>query len=117
MANKERNIQKSVDRLVVFEDKKIRRIFHKGEWYFSIIDIVRVLTGTSNPSRYWTDLRTQLTDSEGFVQLFGKIEQLKLESVMGKNIKPIQPIRKLFFASFNRSLHLKPNLLRDGWLK
>lgn len=39
------------------------------------------------PSRYWTELRTQLTDSEGFVQLFGKIEQLKLESSDGKRYK------------------------------
>ena len=36
------------DKLVVFEDKKIRRSFHKGEWYFSIIDIVDVLTGSPN---------------------------------------------------------------------
>ena len=75
------------DKLVVFEDKKIRRVFHKGEWYFSIIDIVRVLSGSSDPSRYWTELRTQLTDAEGFVQLFGKIEQLKLESSDGKKYK------------------------------
>ncbi len=75
------------DKLVIFEDKKIRRSFHKGEWYFSIIDIVRVLSGSSDPSRYWTELRTQLADSEGFVQLFGKIEQLKLESSDGKKYK------------------------------
>jgi hypothetical protein len=48
------------DKLVVFEDKNIRRSFHKGEWYFSIIDIVRVLSVGSDPSRYWTELRTQL---------------------------------------------------------
>jgi prophage antirepressor-like protein len=34
------------NKIAVFEDKKIRRIFHKGEWYFSIIDIIRVLTST-----------------------------------------------------------------------
>ena len=45
------------NKLVVFEDKKIRRIFHKGEWYFSIIDIVEVLTESPNPSRYWSDLK------------------------------------------------------------
>ena len=77
----------AADKIAVFEDKKIRRIFHNGEWYFSIIDIVRVLTESSDPSRYWTELRTQLTDSEGFVQLFGKIEQLKLESSDGKKYK------------------------------
>jgi DNA-damage-inducible protein D len=72
------------DKLVVFEDKNIRRSFHKGEWYFSILDIVRVLTDTPNPRRYWPDLKKQLSENEGFVQLLGKIEQLKLESNDGK---------------------------------
>lgn len=84
MVNKERNIQKSVDRLVVFEDKKIRRIFHNGEWYFSIIDVVEVLTESSNSRRYWSDLKIQLFEKEGFSQLYGKIVQLKLESSDGK---------------------------------
>lgn len=84
MVNKERNIQKSVNRLVVFEDKKIRRIFHNGEWYFSIIDIVEVLTGSPNPRRYWSNLKIQLADSEGFIQLYSKTVQLKLESSDGK---------------------------------
>jgi hypothetical protein len=83
-SSEKKQLEQSRGKLVVFEDKKIRRIFHNGEWYFSIVDIVRVLTGSSDPSRYWTELRTQLTDSEGFVQLFGKIEQLKLESSDGK---------------------------------
>jgi DNA-damage-inducible protein D len=89
MTNASRKKQEilSQDKLVIFEDKKIRRSFHKGEWYFSVIDIVRVLSGSSDPSRYWTELRDQLTDLEGFVQLFGKIEQLKLESSDGKKYK------------------------------
>jgi len=37
------------NKLVMFEDKKIRRIFHDGEWFFSIIDILEVLTATPNP--------------------------------------------------------------------
>ena len=84
MTNKERNIQKSADRLVVFEDKKIRRIFHKGEWYFSVIDIIRILTESSDPNRYWPELKKKLIGDEGFSQLLDKIEQLKLESNDGK---------------------------------
>lgn len=87
MLEKDQRIQNTVDKLIVFEDKQIRRIFYKNEWYFSIVDIVRVLTGSADPSRYWTELKTQLSDSEGFVQLFGKIEQLKLESSDGKKYK------------------------------
>ncbi len=72
------------DRLVVFEDKKIRRIFHNDEWYFSIIDIIEVLTKSPNPRRYWSDLKMQLTETEGFVQLYGKIVRLKLLASDGK---------------------------------
>ncbi len=72
------------NKLIVFEDKKIRRIFHNGEWYFSIIDVIEVLAVTSNPRRYWPELKKQLIDNEGFIQLLGKIEQLKLEASDGK---------------------------------
>lgn len=79
-----KTIQKSTDRLIVFEDKKIRRIFHEGEWYFSIIDVVEVLTGSPNSRRYWSNLKIQLSENEGFVQLYSKTVQLKLEASDGK---------------------------------
>jgi DNA-damage-inducible protein D len=72
------------NKLAVFEDMHIRRSFHKGEWYFSIIDIVEVLTGSPNPRRYWSNLKIQLSDNEGFTQLYSKTVQLKLESDDGK---------------------------------
>ncbi len=78
----ERPSEKS--KLVVFEDKKIRRIFHNGEWYFSIVDIVEVLTESPNPRRYWSDLKVQLAENEGFIQLYGKVVQLKLQAPDGK---------------------------------
>ncbi len=74
-------VEKSKSRLVVFEDKKIRRLFYNGEWYFSIVDIIEVLTASPNPRRYWSDLKRQLAENEGFSQLYEKIVQLKLESV------------------------------------
>jgi len=62
--------------LVVFEGKNIRRLWHKEEWHFSIIDIVAVLTDSSIPKRYWSDLKIKLKD-EGF-EMYDKIVQLKL---------------------------------------
>lgn len=85
MDTSEKNkIANGANKLVVFEDKQIRRIFHNGEWYFSILDIILVLEVTSNPRRYWPELKKQLSETEGFIQLLGKIEQLKLESSDGK---------------------------------
>jgi hypothetical protein len=84
MTTSEKGLQKAPAKIAVFEDKKIRRIFHNGEWYFSIIDIVEVLTDSSNARRYWSDLKSQLTHNEGFVELYGKIVQLKLLAPDGK---------------------------------
>ncbi len=55
----------SKDALVVFEGTKIRRVWHEDQWYFSVVDVVRVLTDSSIPRRYWSDLKSDLYD-EGF---------------------------------------------------
>ena len=72
-----------IHNLVVFQNKKIRRIWHEDEWYFSVIDVIEVLTESSVPRRYWSDLKNQLENKEGF-ELYEKIVQLKLESSDGK---------------------------------
>ena len=45
----------------------------KEEWYFSVVDIVGVLTESKNPRRYWNDLKRKMKDEEGAVQLYEKI--------------------------------------------
>ena len=69
----------------LFEDQKIRTAWdaEKEEWYFSIIDVISVLTGTANPRRYWSDLKRKLK-IEGAVEVYEKIVQLKLLSPDGK---------------------------------
>lgn len=83
-SSKKKQSIRSQDKLAVFEDRQIRRVFHKGEWYFSIIDIVETLTGSPNPRRYWSDLKRQLVENEGYNQLYEKIVQLKLQAPDGK---------------------------------
>jgi prophage antirepressor-like protein len=39
--------------LVVFEDKKIRRIWYNKEWYFSVVDVVAALAESPTPRQYW----------------------------------------------------------------
>lgn len=69
----------------LFESKKIRSVWNEEEqkWYFSVIDVIGVLTESSRPRKYWSDLKKKLVD-EGFNQLSAKIGQLKLESDDGK---------------------------------
>ena len=69
----------------LFESKKIRSDWNEKEqkWYFSVIDVIEVLTESSRPRKYWSDLKKKLSN-EGFDQLSEKIGQLKLESDDGK---------------------------------
>lgn len=76
------------DAIQLFEDKKIRTAWdeEQEEWYFSIVDVISVLTGTENPRRYWSDLKRKLK-KEGAVELYEKIVQLKMLSSDGKRYK------------------------------
>lgn len=75
------------DAIKIFEDKKIRTVWDDKteEWYFSIVDVVAVLTDSDNPRRYWSDLKRKLS-KEGS-QLYANIVQLKLPSSDGKLYK------------------------------
>ena len=70
------------DALVVFQGKNIRRKWHNNEWYFSAIDVIAILTESSIPKRYWSDLKIKLKD-EGF-EPYDKIVHLKMPAQDGK---------------------------------
>jgi prophage antirepressor-like protein len=70
-------------RVAVFEGKRIRKIMHEGEWWFSVIDIVEVLTDSNIPKRYWSDLKRKLA-KEGYSELYDEIVQLKFAAADGK---------------------------------
>ena len=68
--------------MVVFEGKSIRRIWHDEKWYFSIIDIIQVLTDSSNPRNYWNMLKAR--EAEQGIELYTICVQLKLPAADGK---------------------------------
>jgi len=69
----------------LFESWKIRTHWDETEeqWYFSVIDVVEVLTESTIPKRYWSDLKKKLT-SEGS-EVYEKIVRLKMIADDGKN--------------------------------
>ncbi len=73
-----------MNNIKLFEDKRVRTYFNDEEemWYFSVIDIIEILTGSTIPKRYWSDLKKKLA-KEGS-QLYDKIVQLKFEAADGK---------------------------------
>ena len=47
-------------KIAVFQNKEIRRVFADGEWFFSVTDVVAVLTDSPNPGAYWRKLKQRL---------------------------------------------------------
>ena len=68
----------------LFEQKKVRSHYDAENeiWYFSVIDVIEILTGTDRPRKYWGDLKKKLL-KEGS-ELSEKIGQLKMEATDGK---------------------------------
>ena len=69
--------------LVVFQDKKIRRVLYNGEWWFSIVDVVGVLTESTDARNYWKVLKHRL-NQEGSNETVTNCNQLKLPAEDGK---------------------------------
>ncbi len=66
----------------LFEGNKVRRVWHDERWFFSVIDVIQILTDSSIPRRYWSDLKNKLK-LEGS-EVYEKIVQLKLIAEDGK---------------------------------
>lgn len=69
----------------LFEQKKVRSHYdaEKEIWYFSVIDVIEILTGSTIPKRYWADLKKKLK-TEGS-EAYDKIVQFKMLADDGKN--------------------------------
>ncbi len=70
-------------KIALFNGKKIRKVIYQAEWWFSVVDVITVLTDSNIPRRYWSDLKIKLK-KEGFVEMYEKIVQLKLQAPDGK---------------------------------
>ena len=77
-------MENSISKIKVFENKNVRTVWNEEEedWYFSVIDVVEILSGTDRPRKYWSDLKKKLKE-EGS-ELSDKIGQLKLLASDGK---------------------------------
>jgi hypothetical protein len=71
------------NKIAVFKGKAVRRILFQNEWYFSVVDIVAVLTDSENPRDYWYRMK-QREQQASDIQLSTFCRQLKLESADGK---------------------------------
>ena len=70
---------KNENTLIPFEGKEIRKIWHNDEWFFSVVDVVEVLSESPNPSNYWNMLKKR--DN----QLYTVCVKLKLMGLDGRS--------------------------------
>ena len=94
------------NKIALFQEKAIRRIWHNEAWYFSIIDVIEALTGSPQPSRYWHELREKLLQESQNAQLFANTEKLKMKSLDGvkhkQNALFIYPYFPISYPKFDR---------------
>ncbi|MBL7813362.1 MAG: Bro-N domain-containing protein [Saprospiraceae bacterium] len=74
------------NKILIFQQKQIRRIWQNDEWWYSVTDVVEVLTGTNRARKYWSDLKKKLY-TEGYAELSENIGQLKVPATDGKSYK------------------------------
>ena len=72
------------NKIQLFEGKQVRYVWdaEKEKYFFSVVDVIKALTDSENPRRYWSDLKRKL-EAEGS-ELYAKIVQLKLPAPDGK---------------------------------
>ncbi len=82
MQNKD---EKNLQQIKLFEDSKIRSVWDEKEeqWYFSVVDVVAVLTESVNPRDYWFKMKKRVHSEDG-IELSTICRQLKMQSSDGK---------------------------------
>lgn len=70
-------------KIALFKGRGIRKIIYNNEWWFSVVDVVGVLTDSNNPRVYWNAMKVRVKSDDGF-QLSTISRQLKLEASDGK---------------------------------
>jgi len=70
--------------IILFNQKQIRRQWDEENefWFFSIVDVIEILTDSTIPKRYWSDLKNKL-ENEGS-EVYEKIVRLKMIASDGK---------------------------------
>jgi hypothetical protein len=67
----------------LFQDDAIRRVWHDGRWFYSVVDVVGRLSDSLEPRRSWSDLKRRVQD-EGLRELYARCARLKMPAPDGK---------------------------------
>ena len=73
----------NITKIVIFKGKQVRKTIHNNEWWFSVVDVIEVLTNSENPRDYWYKMKIREQEESKF-QLSTICRQLKLIAPDGK---------------------------------
>jgi hypothetical protein len=102
------------DEIKLFEKRQVRSVWDEEQekWWFSVVDVVGILSESENPQVYWRVLKKRLTDEGN--ETVTNCNGLKMLSPDGKMRLTDVALNK-FCVLFSQSLRLKPSRLNDGW--
>lgn len=73
----------TITKIALFKGKNVRRVVYNNEWWFSVVDVIEVLTDSINPRDYWFKMKIRVKGEDG-IQLSTICRQLKLLAPDGK---------------------------------
>lgn len=108
---------KKENSIILFHQKEVRRHWdeEKELWYFSVVDVIEILTESPRPRKYWNALKTKLKN-EGS-ELSQNVGQLKMKSADGKFYKTDVLDTENILRLVQSIPSLKANLLNFGLRK
>ena len=77
----------SQNKLVVFQGKEVRRAWHNDEWYYSLVDIIAVLSESKNPTDYLKKIRKRDEELKSYIGT--NCPQVEMQTASGKNRKTL----------------------------
>jgi hypothetical protein len=80
---KSKIMSEAQNKLVVFQEKEIRRVWHNEVWWFSVVDVIEVLTESVKPRDYWYRLKKRELEGSG-IELSTNCRQFKMIAPDGK---------------------------------
>jgi len=102
--------------IAIFEDKKIRRIWHEEDWWFSVVDVVWALTESPHSRKYWEKIKNR---EQIISELSPNWGQLKMPASDGKYYKTdcanLEGLFRIIQSSSNTT-HLSNRTLPTFWL-
>ena len=72
-----------MNKIILFENKKIRRVWYDEQWYFSVVDVTRALTESVDAKDYWYRLKQRELDTSE-IELSTFCRKLRLPATNGK---------------------------------